>query len=199
MVDRPLLRASVTLAAAAKVLLEIADLAEFVHHQSRDKYDVLRSNPKLLATKQRITQEDLDALHSVATKYFRLVFFDSGNDESALRWLRMIDHTDQLVVATTALGESAESGALLLEELKERGEHSAELAKNAVVVVLQSEQNGSMATALRIADGFTGLARVVVTIPFDRALHGGSLEYDSLNTATQDAWLAAGAAVADGL
>ena len=42
-------------------------------------------------------------------------------------------------------------------------------------------------------------ARVAVTIPFDRALQGGSLEYDSLNTATQDAWLAAGAFVADGL
>ncbi len=190
------------LPAAARLLsptAQIADLAEFVHHQSRDKYDVLRSNPKLLATKQRITLEDFDALHAVAAKYFRLVFFDSGNDESALRWLRMIDHTDQLVVATTALGESAESGALLLEELKERGEHSAELARNAVVVVLQSEQNGSMATARSIADGFTGLARVAVTIPFDRALHGGALEYDSLNSATQDAWLAAGAAVADGL
>ena len=199
MVDRPLLRASVTLAAAAKVLLEIADLAEFVHHQSRDKYDVLRSNPKLLATKQRITQEDFDALHSVAAKYFRLVFFDSGNDESALRWLRMIDHTDQLVVATTALGESAESGALLLEALSERDEHSAALARNAVVVVLQSERNSTLSDAKRVADGFTGLARMAVTIPFDRALHGGTLRYDAVRPATRAAWLRAGAAVADGL
>jgi MinD-like ATPase involved in chromosome partitioning or flagellar assembly len=178
---------------------QISDLARYVHHQTGDKYDVLRSNPELLATKQRITQDDFDALHSVAAKYFRLVFFDSGNDESAPRWLRMIDHTDQLVVATTALGESAESGALLLEALHERDEHSAALARNAVVVVLQSERNGTLAEAQRIADGFSGIARAAVTIPFDRALHGGALRYDSVSTATQNAWLAAGAAVADGL
>ena len=178
---------------------QISDLARFVHHQTGDKYDVLRSNPELLATKQRITQDDFDALHEVAAKYFRLVFFDSGNDESAPRWLRMIDHTDQLVVATTALGESAESGALLLEALIERDEHSAELARNAVVVVLQSERHGTLAEAQRIADGFTGIARAAVTIPFDRALHGGALRYDAVNTVTQNAWLAAGAAVACGL
>ncbi|TFD29103.1 AAA family ATPase [Cryobacterium sp. TMT2-23] len=178
---------------------QISDLARFVHHQTGDKYDVLRSNPELLATKQRITQDDFDALHEVAAKYFRLVFFDSGNDESAPRWLRMIDHTDQLVVATTALGESAESGALLLEALTERDEHSANLARNAVVVVLQSEQNGTLADAQRIADGFTGIARAAVTIPFDRALHGGALRYDAVSTPTRNAWLAAGAAVAAGL
>jgi len=178
---------------------QISTLARFVHHQTSDKYDVLRSNPELLATKQRITQDDFDALHEVAAKYFRLVFFDSGNDESAPRWLRMIDHTDQLVVATTALGESAESGALLLEALAERDAHSAALARNAVVIVLQSERNGTLADAQKIADGFTGIARAAVTIPFDRALHGGALRYDAVATSTQNAWLAAGAAVAAGL
>ncbi|TFC14364.1 ATPase [Cryobacterium algoritolerans] len=178
---------------------QVSDLARFVHHQTGDKYDVLRSNPELLATKQRITRDDFDALHEVAAKYFRMVFFDSGNDESAPRWLRMIDHTDQLVVATTALGESAESGALLLEALTERDEHSANLARDAVVVVLQSEQNGTLADAQRIADGFTGIARAAVTIPFDRALHGGALRYDAVSTPTRNAWLAAGAAVAAGL
>ncbi|WP_394771403.1 AAA family ATPase [Lacisediminihabitans sp.] len=177
----------------------VSDLAPFVHHQTSDKYDVLRSNPELLATGQRITQADFDALQLVVTKYYRMIFFDSGNDESAPRWLRMIDHTDQLVVATTALGEAAESGALLLEALHDRDEHSARLAKNAVVVVLQSERNGGMAAAQRIADGFASIARAAVTIPFDRALHGGALRFDSLSRATQDAWLAAGAAVADGL
>ncbi|MCY7287331.1 MAG: AAA family ATPase [Cryobacterium sp.] len=178
---------------------QVSDLARFVHHQTQDKYDVLRSNPELLATGQRITQEDFDALHQVAAKYFRMVFFDSGNDESAPRWLRMIDHTDQLVVATTALGEPAESGALLLEALEARDEHSARLARSAVVVVLQSERQGTRADAQRIANGFSGLARIAVTIPFDRALHGGALRFDAIGTATQNAWLRAGAAVAAGL
>ncbi|MFD4422231.1 AAA family ATPase [Agromyces sp. NPDC058484] len=176
-----------------------AELARYVHHQSSDKYDVLRSNPELLATRQRLTRDDFDALHEVATKYFRVVFFDSGNDESAPRWLRMIDFTDQLVVATTALGEPAESGALLLEALRERDQASARLAENAVVIVLQSEHDAAAADARRIADGFTPLARAVVTIPFDRALHGGPLRFDRLAPATQQAWLTAGAAVATGL
>lgn len=178
---------------------QVAEIARFVHHQATDKYDVLRSNPALLATNQRITREQFDALHEVATKYFRLVLFDSGNDESAPRWLRMIDVTDQLVVATTAQGESAESGALLLEALLERDAASAELARNAVVVVLRAEQDGSASDARRIAQGYAQMVRAVVTVPFDRALHGGALRFDSLDASTRDAWIRAAAAVAEGL
>lgn len=178
---------------------QVAEIARFVHHQPTDKYDVLRSNPALLATNQRITREQFDALHEVATKYFRLVLFDSGNDESAPRWLRMVDVTDQLVVATTAQGEAAESGALLLEALLERDAASAGLARNAVVVVLRAEQDGSASDARRIAQGYAQMVRAVVTVPFDRALHGGALRFDSLEAATREAWIRAAAAVAEGL
>ena len=177
----------------------VSDLTRFVHHQTTDKYDVLRSNPELLATKQQITGEQFDALHEVVTKYFRMVLFDSGNDESAPRWLRMIEVTDQLVVPTTTQAESAESGALLLEALQARDERSARLARNAVVVVLRSERSSTPAEARRIADGFASIARSVVVVPFDRALHGGALRFDSLDGRTRDAWLRAGAAVSTGL
>jgi MinD-like ATPase involved in chromosome partitioning or flagellar assembly len=176
-----------------------ADLSQFVHHQTADKYDVLRSNPTMLATEQRIAAEDFDRLHAVVTKYFRLILVDSGNDESAERWLRMIDHTDQLVIATTALGEHAEAGALLLEALAQRDEHSARLAAAAVVIVSQSEKSSSLAAARGVADGFGSLARIAVSVPFDRAMHGGKLRYDDLAPATRRAWLRAAAAVAEGL
>jgi ATPases involved in chromosome partitioning len=176
-----------------------ADLSQFVHHQTGDKYDVLRSNPTMLATEQRIASEDFDRLHSVVTKYFRLIFIDSGNDESAERWLRMIDHTDQLVIATTALGEHAEAGALLLEALAQRDDHSAELAANAVVIVSQSEKSGRRSAAQNVAGTFGSMARVAVSVPFDRAMHGGKLRYDGLAPATRRAWLRAAAAVAEGL
>jgi cellulose biosynthesis protein BcsQ len=174
-----------------------SDLAHFVHHQTGDKYDVLRSNPIALSADQKITRAEFSALHEVASKYFRLVFIDSGNDESAERWQQMIDQTHQLVIATTALGEHAEAGALLLEALAQRDERSAQLAANAVVIVSQSEKNGTGAQA--IADNFTGLARQAVTIPYDDALHGGKIRYEALAPATQRAWLAAAAAVAAGL
>ena len=158
---------------------------------------MLRSNPIALSADQKITRAEFNALHEVASKYFRLVFIDSGNDESAERWQQMIDQTSQLVIATTALGEHAEAGALLLEALAQRDERSAQLAANAVVIVSQSEKTGSGAQA--IAQGFEGLARRAVTIPYDEALHGGKIRYDALSPATQRAWLAAGAAVAEGL
>jgi MinD-like ATPase involved in chromosome partitioning or flagellar assembly len=176
-----------------------ADLSQFVHHQTGDKYDVLRSNPTMLATEQRIASADFDRLHAVVTKYFRLVIVDSGNDESAERWLRMIDHTDQLVIATTALGEHAEAGALLLEALSHRDEHSAQLATNAVVIVSQSEKSGNLSTARAVAGGFEPLARAAIPVPFDAAMHGGKLRYDDLAKPTRRAWLRAAAAVAEGL
>ena len=176
-----------------------SDLSHYVHHQAGDKYDVLRSNPLALSADQRITRGEFDALHSVASKYFRLVLVDSGNDESAERWQQMIDRTDQLVIATTALGEHAEAGALLLEALLQRDERSALLAENAVVIVSQSEKSGKFSTAEGVANGFVGLARRTVTIPFDEALHGGKIRFESLAPATQRAWLAAAAAVATGL
>ncbi|MGH1549562.1 MinD/ParA family ATP-binding protein [Leifsonia poae] len=176
-----------------------ADIGHFVHHQNADKYDVLRSNPTMLATEQRISSEDFDRLHTVATKFYRLVIIDSGNDESAERWLRMIDHTDQLVIATTALGEHAEAGALLLEALLQRDAHSARLAREAVVIVSQSERTGPAADVRRVARGFEPLARRAVTIPFDPEMHGGRLSFESLAARTQRAWLHGAAAVAEGL
>ena len=174
-------------------------LARFVHHQVEDKFDVLRSKPDVLASEQKITAEDFDALHEVASKYFRLNIVDSGNDESAERWLRMIDHTDQLVIATTTVEEHAEAGALLLEALQARGGRYAELARDAVVIVSQSDRNGTDNQARTVAEGFSQLARAAVTIPYDPALRKGQIRYESLKPVAQRAWLAAAAAVADGL
>ncbi len=102
-----------------------ADLAHYVHHQTRDRFDVLRSKPMALAQEQRIEPEDVDAIHAVASKYYRLIFIDSGNDESDPMWRRMIDHADQLVVATTTRDDHAEAGALLLEALADPETFSA--------------------------------------------------------------------------
>ena len=174
-------------------------LARFVHHQTEDKFDVLRSKPDVLASEQKITMADFDALHEVASKYFRLNLVDSGNDESAERWLRMIHHTDQLVIATTTVEEHAEAGALLLEALQERGGAFAQLAAGAVVIVSQSDRNGTDAQIRSVAQGFEPLARATVTIPYDAALRKGQIRFGSLRPATQRAWLAAAAAVAEGL
>lgn len=177
---------------------QLADLAWYVHHQTRDRFDVLRSKPMVLADEQRISSRDVDAIHAVLAKYYRLIFIDSGNDESDPMWLRMIDHTDQIVVATTTRDDHAEAGALLLEALAARDPRSAELARGAVVLVSQADPKATPDDLREVARGYRHLAREVVTVPFDPGMVDGQLSLRSLRPATQRAWLAAGAAVARG-
>jgi MinD-like ATPase involved in chromosome partitioning or flagellar assembly len=178
---------------------QAADLARYVHHQTRDRFDVLRSKPIAMANEQRIEPQDVDAIHSVLSKYYRMILIDSGNDESDPMWQRMIDLTDQLVVATTTRDDHAEAGALLLEALATRDGRSAYLAQQAVVVVSQADQKEPASELEKVADGYRSLAREVVTIPFDPAMVDGHLRYGALRTDTRRSWLAAGAAVAGGL
>ncbi|MFT7765557.1 AAA family ATPase [Clavibacter tessellarius] len=176
-----------------------ADLAHFVHHQTRDRYDVLRSKPEVLATQQRFDDTTVDLIHAVAAKFYRLVLIDSGNDETDPMWLRAIERADQIVVPTIGEAKAAESAALLIEGLAERGGHFADLAERAVVVVSAHKHDLAPAELAKISDGFAPLARDVVTVPYDPALGADVLNYGALRASTQRAWLRAGAAVARGL
>lgn len=176
-----------------------ADLAHFVHHQPREKYDVLRSKPIRLAHENRLRPSDVDAIHAVAAKFYRLIIIDSGNDESDPMWLRMIDHADQIVVATSTRDDHAEAGALLLEALEDRDERSARLAQQSVVVVSQADPKATRGEIDHVVDGYRSLAREVVSIPFDHEMVDGHLRFGALAKGTQRAWLSAAAAVARGL
>lgn len=184
-----------------------AEIAKFVHHQTADKFDVLRSDENEEGDHE-VTAEEVDIAHQVLTRYYRLVIMDSGNTARAANWRRMIDHTNQLVVPVTAIEDRAEAARLTLQTLESRGGHDAELARNAVVIVSEStDAKRSMtgdalkrakAEAQRIADGFEPFVRAVVRIPYDPALVNGPIRYEALQPVTQRAWLAAAAAVAKG-
>ncbi|MBU8867878.1 chromosome partitioning protein ParA [Paenarthrobacter aromaticivorans] len=184
-----------------------AEIAKFVHHQTADKFDVLRSDGNEEGDHE-VTAEEVDIAHQVLTRYYRLVVMDSGNTARAANWRRMIDHTNQLVVPVTAIEDRAEAARLTLQTLESRGGHDGALAGNAVVIVSEStDAKRSMtgdalkrakAEAQRIADGFEPFVRTVVRIPYDPALVNGPIRYEALQPATQRAWLAAAAAVAKG-
>lgn len=172
-------------------------LAHYVHHQTEDKYDVLRSDENDEGDHE-ISADEVDAVHSVAAKYYRMIVMDSGNTARAANWRAMIGHTDQLVIPTTTMEDRAEAAKLTLQTLAARDEHSAQLAENAVVIISQwKAEDGD--EARRIADGFAPLVRRVVTVPYDPALKAGRIRHTALKPATQRAWLAAAAAVAQGL
>lgn len=184
-----------------------AEIANFVHHQTADKFDVLRSDENDEGDHE-VTAEDVDIAHQVLTRYYRLVVMDSGNTARAANWRRMVEHTNQLVVPVTAIEDRAEAARLTLQTLESRGGHDAQLARNAVVIVSEStDAKRSMtgealkrakAEAQRIANGFEPFVRAVVRIPYDPALVNGPIRYDALQPATQRAWLAATSAVAKG-
>nr|WP_176705840.1 AAA family ATPase [Arthrobacter sp.]AXV46429.1 partitioning protein ParA [Arthrobacter sp.] len=173
------------------------DMAGYVHHQSEDRFDVLRSDDSLVGT-HVMTGEDVDTIHAVAAKYYRLLVMDSGNVDRGSDWARMIAHTNQLVVPTTTMEDRAEAALLTLKALHERDEHAAKLAENAVVIISQW-QPGEKVVADRIAEGFRPFVREVVTVPFDPALKSGRIVHSALSSASRRAWLRATAAVAQGL
>lgn len=179
---------------------QVADLAAFVHHQTRDRYDVLRSRPSELASEQRFGLGEVDALYAALSKYYRLMVIDSGNDESDPMWLRMVDHADQLVIPTTIEKDRAEAALLMLRNLAESSNtHSTELARNAVVIVSQRSEDTTRAETDVIVNGFRPLVRDVAVVPYDQALVEGQLRYDALRPASRRAWIAGAAAAVQGL
>lgn len=194
-------RSALDVIAAADALLsptaQSADINAFVHHQSTDKYDVLRSDADVAGTHE-VTAEEVDILHRVVSKYYRLIVMDSGNNHRSAEWIRMIDHADQLVVPTTNVEDRVEAALLTLQGLDLKGERSAALAANAVVIVSEM-QKGEARLSQETATKFSPYVRDVVVVPFDDALKSGQIRYGALQSLTRRAWLRAAAAVARGL
>lgn len=173
------------------------DLNAFVHRQSEDRYDVLRSAPEMLPNQGRLTAENFDAVHQVATKYYRLIFVDTGNEETAPHWLRAIDKADQIVVATTGRSDRAEAARLMLNSLRARDQHSRQLADNAIVFVSKADR--SEPDPETIAKKFEQHAKAAYPIPYDPAIGADWLHLKALHRSTRMAILRGAKAVADGL
>ena len=170
-----------------------ASMARYTHYQRLDRYDVLRSRPEALSKSQPTDANAVNSVHRVLTKYYRMLFIDSGNDESAEQWQAMIRKADAIVVPTTTRPEHAESARLLLAELAGADTHCANLASNALVVVSQASR--AEAAPNEYVETFSQMTRAAVGIPYDPAMTASPLLLDSLAPATRRAWLAAGAAL----
>ena len=174
-----------------------SDLEAFTHHQSVDRFDVLRSDPTQLASEQPADEVSFRAVHAVLARYYRIILIDTGNDESLPAWSSMIERTDAIVVPTITRPEHAESARLLLDGLARSGRHGERLAEQATVIV--SQASASEPSPAHYVEVFNGMARVAVGIPYDPAMSNSPLLLDSLGAASRRAWLAAGAAMTDAL
>lgn len=174
-----------------------SDLERFTHHQSMDRYDVLRSDPTQLSSEQPADEASFKAVHAVLARYYRVIVIDTGNDESLPAWAAMIEQTDAVVVPTITRTEHAESARLLLDGLSRSGSHGEKLADRATVVV--SQASASEPPPDHLVGVFNGMAHAAVGIPYDPAMSNSPLLLDSLAPAARRAWLAAGAALAEAL
>lgn len=174
-----------------------SDQEAFTHHQSVDRFDVLRSDPTQLASEQPADEASFRAVHAVLARYYRIILIDTGNDESLPAWSSMIERTDAIVVPTITRPEHAESARLLLDGLARSGRHGERLAEQATVIV--SQASASEPSPAHYVEVFNGMARAAVGIPYDPAMSNSPLLLDSLGAASRRAWLAAGAALTDAL
>lgn len=174
-----------------------SDLEAFTHHQSVDRFDVLRSDPTQLSSEQPADEASFRAVHAVLARYYRIIMIDTGNDESLPAWSSMIERTDAIVVPTITRPEHAESARLLLDGLARSGRHGERLAEQATVIV--SQASASEPSPAHYVEIFNGMARAAVGIPYNPAMSNSPLLLDSLGAATRRAWLAAGAAMTDAL
>ena len=174
-----------------------SDLERFTHHQSMDRYDVLRSDPTQLSSEQPADEASFRAVHAVLARYYRVIMIDTGNDESLPAWSSMIERTDAIMVPTITRPEHAESARLLLDGLSRSGSHGEQLADRATVVV--SQASAAEPAPSHYVEVFNGMARAAIGIPYDPAMSNSPLLLDSLSPATRRAWLAAGAVLAEAL
>lgn len=170
-----------------------ADLAAFVHHQPEDAFDVLRSDERP-EHDHRITGTEVDLLHEVASRNWRLIIMDSGNSTRGENFTRMIDHTDQVVIATTSESDKAQGAVNSLQALHARGGHAAHLARNAVVIVSEVHPQHSL-KAQEIVKEFTPIVRSAHIVPFDQSLVQGRMRAQDLKPASRRAWQIAAADV----
>lgn len=180
----------------------LSQIANYVHHQRADKYDVLRSNPDLLAVDQRLTTEEFLGVHGVAQRYFRLILIDSSNDESSYPYLNMLDAADQIVVSTTIEPDRTQAATQLMAQLFDRNDHGRRLVEKAMILVSNNDSDPqSVAEVAGIVDRFAEIhpRDQIATVPYDRAMRAVQLRYDNLQPATQRAFLRAGAVLAEQL
>jgi MinD-like ATPase involved in chromosome partitioning or flagellar assembly len=174
----------------------VGDLSQYVRAQGEGMFDVLASDESATAG-EMLTAAAFAEIRDVVSRFYKLIFVDTGNNVRAQNWQAAIDATDQLVVTMSARNDSAETAARMLDHLEQSGRHR--LVRQAVTVV-------SMPPSRREIDlppiqrHFAARTRAVLLAPYERLLDSGEpIRYGQLSGATRDAWLKIAAAVAEGL
>ena len=174
----------------------VGDLSQYVRAQGEGMFDVLASDESATAG-EMLTATAFADLRDVVSRFYKLIFVDTGNNVRAQNWQAAIDATDQLVVTMSARNDSAETAARMLDHLEQTGRHR--LVRQAVTVVTMPPSRREIDLP-PIEQHFAARTRAVLLAPYERLIDSGEpLQYGQLTSATRTAWLKIAAAVAEGL
>ncbi|OXM44252.1 hypothetical protein CFP71_40580 [Amycolatopsis thailandensis] len=132
------------------------------------------------------------------SRYYRLTVMDTGTNPRSGAWQWAAQQADVLVVPITCDPDVVQLAVWMLDILAAIGR--ADLAAGAVTVISPSATAPDPQVRTRILEYFGARTAVVVEVPFDPQLAGGTpVVFDRTSTASRRAWVAAAAAVADRL
>ncbi|SDY23095.1 MinD-like ATPase involved in chromosome partitioning or flagellar assembly [Micromonospora pattaloongensis] len=174
----------------------VGDLSQYVRSQGEGMFDVLASDESATAG-EMLTATAFAEIREVVSRFYKLIFVDTGNNVRAQNWQAAIDATDQLVVTMSARNDSAETAARMLDHLEQTGRQR--LVRQAVTVVSMPPSRREIDLP-PIQQHFAARTRAVLLAPYERLIDAGEpIRYAQLSSGTRDAWLKIAAAVAEGL
>ncbi len=172
----------------------LSALDTYVRTQVDARFDVLASDEDAAAS-STIDAAAFDRLHSVLSRYYRLLIVDTGNNMRASNWVAAVAAADQLVIVSTVREDTAASAAWLLDGLREKGFDRK--IDEAVTILAAPSAKPDRKLSERLERHFAQVTAAVVHVPFDAALvDGGPIDFDALAPETRDAWLTVAATVA---
>ncbi|MEV0154216.1 chromosome partitioning protein [Micromonospora sp. NPDC050686] len=174
----------------------VGDLSQYVRSQGEGMFDVLASDESATGG-EMLTAAAFAEIREVVSRFYKLIFVDTGNNVRAQNWQAAMDATDQLVVTMSARNDSAETAARMLDHLEQSGRQR--LVRQAVTVVSMPPSRKEIDLPA-IQAHFAARTRAVLLAPYERLIDTGEpIRYGQLSTATRDAWLKIAASVAEGL
>ncbi|MEU7925869.1 chromosome partitioning protein [Micromonospora sp. NPDC049107] len=174
----------------------VGDLSQYVRSQGEGMFDVLASDESATGG-EMLTAAAFAEIREVVSRFYKLIFVDTGNNVRAQNWQASMDATDQLVVTMSARNDSAETAARMLDHLEQSGRQR--LVRQAVTVVSMPPSRKEIDLPA-IQEHFAARTRAVLLAPYERLIDSGEpIRYGGLSAATRDAWLKIAAAVAEGL
>nr|WP_239542222.1 chromosome partitioning protein [Micromonospora terminaliae] len=174
----------------------VGDLSQYVRSQGEGMFDVLASDESATGG-EMLTAAAFAEIREVVSRFYKLIFVDTGNNVRAQNWQAAMDATDQLVVTMSARNDSAETAARMLDHLEQSGRQR--LVRQAVTVVSMPPSRKEIDLPA-IQEHFAARTRAVLLAPYERLIDTGEpIRYGQLSTATREAWLKIAASVAEGL